>query len=263
MKYLLIAILFVCMTATAVQSQSRRRPSAQTNPEVELKKLEREWFDAIGKKDVIKLQGMIAHDFVATGVDGAVLTRDQLLAQLKSNATATNAVESREFRLRLYGQTAVINGVAAYERDGRALGDCRHTGIWVKRQGRWQAVSWQTTQLTSKGTLMDAQPTLQIEDLIVGNGPSPQPGQIVSVHYTGTLENGVKFDSSLDRGQPFEFQIGVGRVIRGWDEGVMTMKVGGRRKLTIPPELAYGARAMGPIPANSTLVFEVELLGVK
>jgi peptidylprolyl isomerase len=110
---------------------------------------------------------------------------------------------------------------------------------------------------------MTTQSGLKYEDIVVGNGPSPQSGQEVTVHYTGTLENGNKFDSSLDRGKPFTFTIGVGQVIKGWDEGVMTMKVGGKRKLVIPPQLGYGARGVGPIPPNSTLVFEVELLDVK
>ena len=104
---------------------------------------------------------------------------------------------------------------------------------------------------------------LQYIDEVEGTGVSPQPGQIVQVHYTGTLENGTKFDSSVDRRQPFEFPIGVGRVIKGWDEGVMTMKVGGKRKLVIPAELGYGSRGIGPIPPNSTLIFDVELLAVK
>ena len=105
---------------------------------------------------------------------------------------------------------------------------------------------------------------LQYEDVVVGTGASPQPGQSVSVHYTGTLTNGTKFDSSRDRGQPFQFVIGVGKVIKGWDEGVMSMKVGGRRKLTIPAQLGYGARGAGNvIPPNATLVFDVELLDVK
>ena len=109
---------------------------------------------------------------------------------------------------------------------------------------------------------------LQMTDTTVGTGPSPKPNQIAVVHYTGWLyENGAKgkkFDSSLDRGQPFEFPVGAGRVIKGWDEGVATMKVGGKRTLIIPANLGYGARgAGGAIPPNATLMFDVELLAVK
>jgi FKBP-type peptidyl-prolyl cis-trans isomerase len=105
---------------------------------------------------------------------------------------------------------------------------------------------------------------LKSEDLLVGGGDEAKTGQTVSVHYTGTLTNGSKFDSSLDRGRPFEFQLGAGRVIKGWDQGVVGMKVGGKRKLTIPSDLAYGERGFPPvIPPNSTLVFEIELLGVR
>ncbi len=109
---------------------------------------------------------------------------------------------------------------------------------------------------------------LQIIDTQAGTGASPQSGQICVMHYTGWLyENGAKgkkFDSSVDRGQPFEFPIGAGRVIKGWDEGVASMKVGGKRTLIIPAELGYGARgAGGVIPPNATLMFDVELLGVK
>jgi FKBP-type peptidyl-prolyl cis-trans isomerase FkpA len=104
---------------------------------------------------------------------------------------------------------------------------------------------------------------LTIEELVVGSGADAMSGQKVSVHYTGWLTNGTKFDSSKDRGDPFIFPLGKGHVIKGWDEGVQGMKVGGRRKLTIPSALGYGARgAGGVIPPNATLVFEVELLAV-
>lgn len=104
---------------------------------------------------------------------------------------------------------------------------------------------------------------LKIEDLTEGDGAVAEAGKNVSVHYTGWLTDGTKFDSSKDRNAPFDFPLGGGRVIRGWDEGVQGMKIGGTRKLTIPPQLGYGATgAGGVIPPNATLVFEVELLDI-
>lgn len=104
---------------------------------------------------------------------------------------------------------------------------------------------------------------MQSEDIIVGTGEEAVSGKTVTVNYVGTLTDGTKFDASADHGQPFSFQLGAGRVIEGWDKGVVGMKVGGKRKLTIPPDMAYGSQAVGSIPANSTLVFEIELLKVE
>ncbi len=104
---------------------------------------------------------------------------------------------------------------------------------------------------------------MKVEDVKVGTGDEAVANKKVTVHYTGTLTDGTKFDSSVDRGTPFTFTLGAGEVIQGWDQGVAGMKVGGKRKLTIPPSLGYGSQANGPIPANSTLIFDVELLKVE
>ncbi|HKZ05709.1 MAG TPA: FKBP-type peptidyl-prolyl cis-trans isomerase [Methylomirabilota bacterium] len=149
----------------------------------------------------------------------------------------------------------------------------------VRRDGKERAPAAQAHRAhpSSHRLLADAVGPLMADEQIVrsasglgwvelreGTGAAPTAGQTVSVHYTGWLENGTKFDSSLDRGQPLEFPIGRGHVIRGWDEGVGSMKVGGKRKLIIPSALGYGDRgAGGVIPPGATLIFEVELLGVR
>ena len=104
---------------------------------------------------------------------------------------------------------------------------------------------------------------LRYLDLVQGTGLTPQEGQNILVHYTGWLTTGRKFDSSLDRGQPFSFNLGKGQVIRGWEEGVATMKLGGKRKLIIPSQLGYGTRGVGDIPPDAVLVFEIELLAIR
>ncbi|NEO88565.1 MAG: FKBP-type peptidyl-prolyl cis-trans isomerase [Spirulina sp. SIO3F2] len=115
---------------------------------------------------------------------------------------------------------------------------------------------------TAAGETITTDSGLQYVDLRVGDGETPETGALIEVDYHGTLEDGTVFDSSYDRGEPLQFQIGVGQVIPGWDEGVGSMQVGGKRKLIIPSDLAYGPNQVGPIPPNSTLIFEVELLKI-
>jgi len=120
----------------------------------------------------------------------------------------------------------------------------------------------ETAPALDMSALIETPTGLRYEDLEMGQGAAAKPGETVEVHYTGWFLGGDKFDSSLDRGQPFTFLLGSGQVIPGWDQGVVGMKVGGKRRLVIPPDLAYGAAGRAGIPPNSTLVFDVELLGV-
>jgi FKBP-type peptidyl-prolyl cis-trans isomerase FkpA len=274
-RILSIALLFLA-ASHPIFAQAKNRAAGQGKVlkapavEAELKKLEREWFDAVVKGGAEALKRILAEDFVALNNDGSFINKAKMIELSQAGLVKLDEIKTDEFNLRLYGNTAVVTGRATYIRDDKPLGQSSHIETWVKRADagkiRWQAVSWVSVPI--KASVLGAKAVttesgLRYEDIVVGTGPSPQPGQEVTVHYTGTLEDGTKFDSSLDRGQPLKIQIGVGRVIKGWDEGVMTMKVGGKRKLVIPPQLGYGARGGGPIPPNSTLVFEVELLDVK
>jgi len=273
-RILLIALLTLLTTSHGFgQTKSKRATSSKaSNPlaaaaESQLKKLEREWFDAVVKRDATVLNRIFADDFIALNSDGTTIAKAEMIEMINTGSIKLDEIKSEDFKLRLYGTTAIVNGRSTYVRDGKTLGSSGHTEVWVKRAGIWKAVSWASIPLKASvlgAKAMTTQSGLKYEDTVVGTGASPAIGDEVTVHYTGTLEDGTKFDSSLDRGQPFKFKIGVGQVIRGWDEGVLTMKVGGKRKLVIPPQLGYGARgAGGVIPPNATLVFEVELLGTK
>lgn len=137
-------------------------------------------------------------------------------------------------------------------------------GMWyankMTEESQTSAVSAGVAAQQAQQKIMD---NFKMTDVTVGTGEEAKNGDFVTVNYVGTLDNGTKFDSSYDRGTPFQFTLGASQVIKGWDLGVLGMKVGGKRTLVIPPELGYGARAMGPIPPNSTLHFTVELLKVQ
>jgi FKBP-type peptidyl-prolyl cis-trans isomerase len=145
---------------------------------------------------------------------------------------------------------------------GRPSQESTPAGAPSSAQPSPSGTSQESTPATSKGNVGKTA-GLVISDEVVGKGPSAKSGDRVTVHYTGWLLDGTKFDSSKDRNEPFLFSLGAGNVIPGWDQGVAGMKVGGKRKLTVPPELGYGAQgAGGVIPPNATLVFEVELLKI-
>lgn len=268
----LCILITLCVVATAQAKKApavRKSPTTKaTKPPIEspISKLEKQLFTALGEQDTATCERILAPDFLGTEADGAVITKTDLIA--KAKAAAVTTTPPQDIKVRLVGTTGIVTGQITWNQK-----PLRFTAVWLLRQTRWQLVSWHVTPLNSAnaiatklagGKKVNSTPSgLQYIDLVEGDGESPKLGQQVKVHYTGTLEDGTKFDSSVDSGRPFEFPIGVGRVIKGWDEGVMTMKVGGKRKLVIPAELGYGSRGIGPIPPNATLIFDVELLDVK
>lgn len=262
-------------TATAgTRAPGRSLPARGASPADEILQAEQRWIKGVTQNDPTIIRDILAADFILTDHDGARLTKTDILTRMAESRRGFGQIELIEPKVRLY-PGAAINHVRLVFRNGEEkLSEVSLTEVWTKVKGRWQLAAVDSLpalpagQLKAPNLLLPSREVitrtgLRYEDLAPGSGPTPTRGQTVVVHYTGRLLNGQKFDSSLDRNRPFEFRIGEGQVIRGWDEGVMSMMIGGKRKLIIPPHLAYGNRDLGVIPPNSTLVFEVELLEIK
>jgi peptidylprolyl isomerase len=259
---------------TAAKAPANGTPRRPATPAEQIQQLEQKWFTGIIRNDSNTVTSLLADDFVIIDHDGKPVSRAEFITRLTENRLVLGAIKTADSKLRLYGTTAINQTRATFLRDGNTIGEAALTEVWVKVRGAWKLASVNSLSTLASGEMRSpnlligsreivTSSGLRYEDITPGSGASPKPGQTVIVHYVGTLLNGNKFDSSRDRNRPFEFEIGEGRVIRGWDEGVMSMKMNGKRKLIIPPHLGYGSRDMGVIPPNSTLVFEVELLGVK
>jgi peptidylprolyl isomerase len=277
--------LIATILTIAVHAQTRTRRAhaggkpASASVEQELKKLERQWLDAYLKHDAATMARIEADDFTITYPDSSVRTKaDEVEAQRKAadqpaDPSRTSATEDEH--VRVYGNTAVLTGVFVSKggkQNPNAALRFRFTDVYVQRGRVWQVVASQLTAIpdstqqpaAESGSEVTTPSGLKYVDVVVGTGGSPKPGDRVTVTYVGSLENGDIFDSSASHGQPLTIQIGIGRVIKGWDEGVMSMKVGGKRKLIIPPQLAYGQPGRPPvIPPNSTLIFEIQLLSIQ
>jgi peptidylprolyl isomerase len=271
------------MASIGLAQKSKRitkgRPSKPSVSDAErsLRELNRQWAEALKDRDKAALERILDDRFISTGDEGQVSNKRQWIDAAMS-AIKVESSSLTDVTARVYGDTGIVAGrwSGKFTIDGKEVNAAfRFTETFARNRGEWRAIASHESRIGPRASeaagdprkgigMITTESGLKYIDTVVGEGESPKPGQMVTVHYTGTLENGTKFDSSVDRGQPFTFPIGVGRVIKGWDEGVMTMKVGGKRRLIIPAQLGYGARGSGGvIPPNATLIFDVELLGVK
>jgi peptidylprolyl isomerase len=285
MKQILVVILLAMALSTPALAQKKttgakpNRPISTSSNRVQeqLKKLEEEWATAFIKRDAAALGRILADDYYLIDPNGSASDKAQTIKDIMSGEFAFESIKYDNLKVRIYGAFAIVTGGEVVKmRTGEQTNTeaFRFTDVFALRRGRWQAISSQLTPSSEVGMTVVTRADgtketttssgLKYIDLVEGKGASPRQGQTVIVHYTGTLENGTKFDSSVDRGQPITFPIGTGRVIKGWDEGLMSMKVGGKRRLIIPAHLAYGAQGRPPvIPPNATLLFDVELIDIK
>lgn len=273
MRRVVLAVALMLLASPIASAQTKGKPAGkgrQARPvavsaEQSLRAAEEQWMEAFKNRDKEALNRIIDDRFIFTDEEGRVFNKTEYI-DAAVRLVKVESYSMGDMTVRVFGDTGVVAGrwTGTLTVNGKAANEtARYTDTFVRRLGRWRIVASQDTKMLPQEIVTSS--GLKYVDLVIGTGESPKSGQMVTVHYTGTLENGTKFDSSLDRGQPFTFPIGAGRVIKGWDEGVMTMKIGGKRKLIIPPDLGYGARGAGGglIPPNATLIFEVELLGAK